>query len=182
MSDPHRKLSPTALCTRLKRVRLLLCDVDGVLTDGAIYITGDGEFKRFHVHDGLAQRLAAHAGLKVGWVSARPSAITTRRAEELKTDFIAQTRDGKVPAVEEILTKTGLDWADTCFIGDDIVDLGVLPRVGLAVSPADGRPEAKALAHYITEAKGGNGCVREVVEMILKAQDKWATVIAKHAR
>ena len=176
------KLSPPQLRARLKRIQLLLCDVDGVLTDGAIYITGDGEFKRFHVTDGLGQRLAAHAGLKVGWVSARPSAITTRRGEELKTDFIVQTRDGKVPAVERILAETRLDWADACFVGDDIVDLGVLRRVGLAISPADGRPEAKGAAHIITTAKGGNGCVREVVEMILKAQGKWATVVAQHAK
>lgn len=175
------KLAPAQLRARLKRIKLLLCDVDGVLTDGAIFITGEGEFKRFHVHDGLGQRMAARAGLKVGWVSARPSAITTRRGEELKTDFIVQTRDGKVPAVERILAETGLSWSDTCFVGDDVVDLGVLRRVGLAISPADARPEAKAAAHFLTKAKGGNGCVREVVEMILKAQGKWATVMAEHA-
>jgi 3-deoxy-D-manno-octulosonate 8-phosphate phosphatase (KDO 8-P phosphatase) len=176
------KLAPAQLRARLKRIKLLLCDVDGVLTDGAIFITGEGEFKRFHVHDGLGQRMAARAGLKVGWVSARPSAITTRRGEELKTDFIVQTRDGKVPAVERILAETGLSWSDACFVGDDVVDLGVLRRVGLAISPADARPEAKAAAHFLTKAKGGNGCVREVVEMILKAQGKWATVMAEHAK
>lgn len=176
------KLAPAQLRARLKRIKLLLCDVDGVLTDGAIFITGEGEFKRFHVHDGLGQRMAARAGLKVGWVSARPSAITTRRGEELKTDFIVQTRDGKVPAVERILAETGLSWSDACFLGDDVVDLGVLRRVGLAISPADARPEAKAAAHFLTKAKGGNGCVREVVEMILKAQGKWATVMAEHAK
>lgn len=176
------KLSPAQLRTRLKRIKLLLCDVDGVLTDGAIFITADGEFKRFHVTDGLGQRLASHAGLKVGWVSARPSAITTRRGEELKTDFIVQTRDGKVPAVERILAETGLSWADACFVGDDVVDLGVLRRVGLAFSPADARPEAKAAAHSITRANGGNGCVREVVELILKAQGKWQTVVEAHAK
>jgi 3-deoxy-D-manno-octulosonate 8-phosphate phosphatase (KDO 8-P phosphatase) len=126
--------------------------------------------------------MAARSGLKVGWVSARPSPITTRRGEELKTDFIVQTRDGKVPAVQEILAKTGCTWAETCFVGDDVVDLGVLGRVGLAISPADARPEAKALAHCITRAKGGNGCVREVVELILKAQGKWATVVAEHSK
>lgn len=176
------RLTSTQLRPRLRRIKLLLCDVDGVLTDGAIYITSDGEFKRFHVTDGLGQRLAAHAGLKVGWVSARPSAITTRRGEELKTDFIVQTRDGKVPAVERILAETGFGWADACFVGDDVVDLGVLRRVGLAIAPADGRPEAKAAAHVITKAKGGNGCVREVVEMILKAQGKWTTVVEEHAK
>lgn len=176
------KLSAAQLRSRLRRIKLLLCDVDGVLTDGAIFITGEGEIKRFHVHDGLGQRLAAQAGLKIGWVSARPSIITTRRAKELKTDFIVQTRDGKVPAVEKILSKTGLNWADACFVGDDVVDLGVLRRVGLAVAPADARPEAKALAHFITKPKGGNGCVREVVEMILKAQGKWATILTDYAK
>ncbi|KAF0177914.1 MAG: 3-deoxy-D-manno-octulosonate 8-phosphate phosphatase (KDO 8-P phosphatase) [Limisphaerales bacterium] len=182
MPDLRRKLSAAQLRSRLKRIKLLLCDVDGVLTDGAIFITSEGEFKRFHVHDGLGQRLAARAGLKVGWVSARPSAVTTRRAEELKTDFIVQTRDGKVPAVERILAETGLGWADACFVGDDVVDLGVLRRVGLAIAPADGRPEARALAHFLTKASGGNGCVREVVEMILKAQGRWATVVEQHAK
>ena len=176
------KLSPTQLRSRLRRIRLLLCDVDGVLTDGAIYITAEGEFKRFHVHDGLAQRMAAQAGLKVGWISARPSPITTRRAEELKTDFIAQTREGKVPAAEEILAQTGFHWAEVCFVGDDVVDLAVMKRVGLALAPADGRPEGKAAAHFVTRAKGGNGCVREVVELLLKAQGKWATVVAANAK
>jgi len=176
------KLSPALLRARLKRIKLLLCDVDGVLTDGGIFITSEGEFKRFHVQDGLGQRLAAHAGLKVGWVSARPSLITTRRAEELKTDFIIQTRNGKVPAVESILVQTGLSWEEACFVGDDLVDLGVFSRVGLAIAPADGRAEAIAAAHVITKARGGNGCVREVVEMILKAQGKWATVVAEHAK
>ncbi len=182
MTDARRKLTATQLRTRPCRIRLLLCDVDGVLTDGSIYITGEGEFKRFHVHDGLGQRLVARAGLKVGWVSARPSPITTRRATELKTDFIIQTRDGKVAAVESILAQTGLTWAEACFIGDDLVDLGALRRVGLALTPADGRKEAKAAAHFITQATGGNGCVREVVEMILKAQGKWATVMAEHSK
>lgn len=176
------KLSPAQLRTRLKRIKLLLCDVDGVLTDGAIFITSEGEFKRFHVRDGLGQRIAAQAGLKVGWVSARPSLITTRRGEELKTDFIVQTRHGKVPAVEEILAQTGLTWAETCFVGDDLVDLGVFQRVGLAIAPADACAEAGTAAHCITKAGGGNGCVREVVEMILKAQGKWATVVAEHAK
>jgi len=176
------KLSPALLRARLKRIKLLLCDVDGVLTDGGLFITSEGEFKRFHVQDGIGQRLAAHAGLKVGWVSARPSLITTRRAEELKTDFIIQTREGKVPAVAGILAQTGLTWEEACFVGDDLVDLGVFSRVGLAIAPADGRAEAIAAAHVITKARGGNGCVREVVEMILKAQGKWATVVAEHAK
>ena len=176
------KLTPAQLRARLKQIKLLLCDVDGVLTDGGIFITSEGEFKRFHVQDGLGQRLAAHAGLKVGWVSARPSLITTRRAEELKTDFIIQTREGKVSAVAGILAQTGLTWDEACFVGDDLVDLGVFRRVGLAIAPADARPEALAAAHRITKARGGNGCVREVVEMILKAQGKWATVVAEHAK
>ena len=87
-----------------------------------------------------------------------------------------------MPAVEAILAQTGLTWADACFIGDDVVDLGVFRRIGLAIAPADGRPEAKAAAHFITRARGGNGCFREVVEMILKAQGKWTTLVEQHAR
>ncbi len=176
------KLTPAQLRTRLKRIKLILFDVDGVLTDGAIFITSEGEFKRFHVQDGLGQRIAAQAGLKIGWVSARPSLITTRRGEELKTDFIIQTRNGKVPAVEGILAQAGLTWEEACFVGDDLVDLGVFRRVGLAIAPADACAEATAAAHCITKARGGNGCVREVVEMVLKAQGKWATIVSEYAK
>lgn len=177
-----RPLVPTALNKRLRAVKLLVCDVDGVLTDGTVTITESGESKRFSIRDGMGLRCCQMAGIQVAWVSARPSKVTTRRAKELKTDFIVQTKDGKVPAVEGILAHTGLTWEDTAMIGDDIVDLAALTKVGLAVTPKDGCAEAKALAHIVTRATGGHGAVRELAEKILKAQGKWRSVVETIAR
>jgi 3-deoxy-D-manno-octulosonate 8-phosphate phosphatase (KDO 8-P phosphatase) len=166
---------------RAKRVKLFLCDVDGVLTDGSIFIGGEREFKRFNIRDGLGLVLARRAGLKVGWVSARPSLATKMRAEELKIDFLVQQGDGtsKTAAIEQLLAAQKLTWAETCFVGDDIIDLGPLTRVGLAVAVGDAAPEAQAAAHYVTKAVGGRGAVREALEMILQAQRKW-TPFVKH--
>jgi 3-deoxy-D-manno-octulosonate 8-phosphate phosphatase (KDO 8-P phosphatase) len=170
-----------SLIARLKRVKLFLCDVDGVLTDGSIFIGGEREFKRFNIRDGLGLVLARRAGLKVGWVSARPSLATKMRAEELKIDFLVQQGDGtsKTAAIEQLLAAQKLTWAETCFVGDDIIDLGPLTRVGLAVAVGDAAPEAQAAAHYVTKAVGGRGAVREALEMILRAQGKW-TPFVKH--
>jgi len=171
------------LRSRLKRIRLLLCDVDGVLTDGTVFIGSDAEFKAFNIRDGLGLVLLRRAGLQTGWVSARPSAATQKRARELKIDFLVQQNDrqGKVAAVEKLLAQTRLTWLEICFVGDDIVDLGPLRRAGFAVAVADAVAEAKAAAHLVTRAAGGRGAVREVVEMILKAQDKWNGFTAHYA-
>ena len=164
-----------AIRQRAARVKLFLCDVDGVLTDGSIFIGGEREFKRFNIRDGLGLVLAQRAGLKVGWVSARPSAATKLRAAELKIDFLVQQGDhvGKTAAIKELLTREKLNWNEVCFVGDDIIDLGPLTRAGLAVAVGDGVAEAKAAAHFVTRAPGGRGAVRETVELILKAQGKW---------
>jgi 3-deoxy-D-manno-octulosonate 8-phosphate phosphatase (KDO 8-P phosphatase) len=165
---------------RLRRIKLFLCDVDGVLTDGSVFLGGAREIKRFNIRDGLGLIFLRRAGFKVGWVSARPSAVTEARAAELGIDFLVQQGDrlSKTGAVEKLLRRTRLDWDAVCFVGDDVVDLGPLARAGLAVAVADARPEVKTAAHYVTRAAGGHGAVREVVEMILKAQGKWAPVIA----
>ncbi|HEY1490383.1 MAG TPA: HAD-IA family hydrolase, partial [Verrucomicrobiae bacterium] len=162
----------SSLKRRLARVKLFLCDVDGVLTDGSIFIGGDREFKRFNIRDGLGLVLARRAGLKIGWVSARPSPATKLRADELKIHFLVQQGDrtSKTGAIEELLAKEKMKWDEVCFVGDDIVDLGPLKRAGLAVAVADGVTEAKAAAHFTTHAFGGHGAVREVLEMILQAQ------------
>jgi len=171
------------LATRLKRIKLFLCDVDGVLTDGSIFIGGEREFKRFNIRDGLGLVLARRAGLKVGWVSARPSLATKLRAEELKIDFLVQQGDniGKTAAIELLLAQERLNWSDVCFVGDDIIDLGPLTRAGFAVAVGDAVSEAKAAAHFTTPAAGGRGAVREVVEMILKAQGKWQPFLEHYA-
>lgn len=166
-----------SLDARLKRVRLLLTDVDGVLTDGSIFITSDGEYKQFSIQDGLGMVLWRKCGYKMGWISARPSNITTRRAEELKIDFLSQDKGSKVVAAEKILAETGLNWDEVCFVGDDVVDLCLLRRAGCAVAVANGIEEAKAQAHYVTQARGGHGAVREVITMILQAQGRWEQIV-----
>jgi 3-deoxy-D-manno-octulosonate 8-phosphate phosphatase (KDO 8-P phosphatase) len=158
-------------------VRLLLCDVDGVLTDGSVFITSDGEFKQFSIQDGLGLILWRKCGFKTGWISARPSPITTRRAEELHIDFLSQEGVSKTVAAENILAQTGLNWEQVCYVGDDVVDLCLLKRAGVAVAPANAIEEVKAIAHYVTQARGGHGAVREIITMILKAQGKWTELI-----
>jgi 3-deoxy-D-manno-octulosonate 8-phosphate phosphatase (KDO 8-P phosphatase) len=170
------ELSPD-LKQRLQKVRLFLCDVDGILTDASIYMDGSVETKRFHIPDGLGLRLLQREGIKVGWVSARPSGATTQRAQDLKIDFLHQSDMLKVAAVEKILAETKIDWNEIVYMGDDIVDLGVLKRAGLAVTVPHAIPECQSMAHYVTEAPGGDGAVREVVEMILKAQGKWDSLV-----
>ncbi len=166
-----------ALTARLARVRLLLCDVDGVLTDGTVTM-GDGrELKRFHIQDGLGLRLLQKQGIRVGWVSARPSPVTQQRADDLKIDFLHQDQGSKVTAIEAILKRAGLRWEEIGFVGDDVVDLGALKRAGLAVAVANAIEEAKSLAHYVTRAAGGQGAIREIALLILKAQGKWAPLV-----
>ena len=183
-----------AIRRRAARIKLFLCDVDGVLTDGSVFIGGErppsrgsgaaSEIKRFNIRDGLGLILAQRAGLKVGWVSARPSVVTQMRAKELKVDFLVQQGNklSKTGAVEKLLARENLDWSEICFVGDDVVDLGPLARAGFAVAVADARPEAKAAAHFVTSAVGGRGAVREAIEMILQAQGKWESVIAVYRK
>lgn len=164
---------------RLMAVRLFLCDVDGILTDTSVWMGSTDEVKRFNIQDGLGMRLIQREGIKVGWVSNRPSFATTQRANDLKIDFLVQAHDGnKVAAVEKILKETGMTWEQLCYMGDDIVDLGVLKRAGLAVSVPHALSEVKKLSHYVTQRAGGEGAVREVIDMILKAQGKWEKLVA----
>ena len=170
----------TALKARVNRVRLFLCDVDGILTDTSLFVGPDGETKRFNIQDGLGMRLLQKCGIPVGWVSHRPSPATTKRGKELKIDFLHQAATSKTEAVEVILKKTGFRWDQVCFMGDDIVDLGPLRRAGFAVSVPHGVAEARAAAHYVTRLEGGHGAVRETTELILRTQGKWADVLAEH--
>src|SRR3954465_15802436 len=131
---------------RLAAVRLFLCDVDGILTDASVWMGGPDELKRFNIQDGLGLRLMQREGIRVGWVSNRPSFATTQRAQDLKIDFLVQAHDGnKVASVEKILKETGGSWEELCYMGDDIVDLGVLKRAGLSVTVPHALPECKAL-------------------------------------
>jgi 3-deoxy-D-manno-octulosonate 8-phosphate phosphatase (KDO 8-P phosphatase) len=171
----------SSLRAQLNRIKILLCDVDGVLTDGSVFIGGGTELKRFNILDGLGLVTLRREGIKVGWVSSRPSPATTQRAEELKIDFLVQRKGSKVAAVELLLAEAGLLWDEVCYIGDDIVDIGPLRRAGVAVAVANAVSEAKTVADYVTQNRGGHGAVREVVELILKAQHKWRHIVADHA-
>ena len=163
---------------RFESVRLFLCDVDGILTETSVWMGGTDELKRFNIQDGLGLRLLQQEGIKVGWISNRPSFATVARANDLKIDFLQQNHDGnKVNGVAEILKQTGLEWSHICYMGDDIVDLGALKRAGLAVTVPNAIAEAKKLAHYVTTLEGGHGAVREVIDLILKAQGKWQKLV-----
>lgn len=168
-----------SLQQRLKAVKLFLCDVDGILTDTSVWMGGCDELKRFNIQDGLGLRLLQREGIKVGWVSNRPSFSTTQRANDLQVDFLVQAHDGDKPAaIQKILNQLSLRWEDTCYLGDDIVDLGALKRAGLAVTVPHAIAEAKAISHYVTTREGGNGAVREIIDMILKEQGKWEKLVA----
>ena len=169
----------SSLIAKLKKVRLFICDVDGVLTNGTI-IMGDGkEYKSFSIQDGLGLLLLMRSGIKVAWVSNRPSPVTQQRAEELGITFLIQSKESKAQAIEALLAKEGFDWAEVCYVGDDVVDLGALKRAGVSASVANAIDEAKQMADYVTRASGGNGAVRELVRLVLNAQGKWKDVI-KH--
>jgi 3-deoxy-D-manno-octulosonate 8-phosphate phosphatase (KDO 8-P phosphatase) len=161
-------------------VKLFLCDVDGVLTEATVTIGGAAETKQFHIRDGLGLVCLRRQGIPVGWISSRPSPATTLRAQELKIDYCVQVKTGKVATVESVLAEARLGWENVVYVGDDIVDVCVLRRAGVAVAVADAVPEAAAAAHYITRSAGGRGAVREVAELLLKAHNKWEAVLASY--
>jgi 3-deoxy-D-manno-octulosonate 8-phosphate phosphatase (KDO 8-P phosphatase) len=156
-------------------------DVDGVLTDGKLYFTSDGqEFKSFDVQDGHSIAMAQRAGLTIGFISGRLSKATTQRAADLGVTIVLQKPANKMEMVEEVKREHGFANNEIAFIGDDLVDLPVLRRVGLAVAVPNAVDETRRVAHYITKRRGGDGAAREVIEMILKAQDSWEKAIAKY--
>ncbi|MBW1980404.1 MAG: HAD-IIIA family hydrolase [Deltaproteobacteria bacterium] len=167
------------VAARAARVRLLLLDVDGVLTDGTLFIHHDGrESKMFHAHDGLAIRLLQEGGIEVGILSGRRSEVVASRAEELGIRLVAQGTLYKTAAYEEMLQRCGLLEAEVAYVGDDLVDVPVLKRVGLAVAVANAAPEVISCCHLLTSRPGGRGAVRQVAELLLRAQDLWQRVTA----
>src|SRR2546423_342335 len=154
-------------------------DCDGVLTDGRIWLTPEGdEQKAFHARDGQGISVWHRAGFKSGIISGRASRAVERRAHELKIQYVHQYSKAKVVALETILGEAGVSADECCFIGDDLGDIGIMRQVGLAVAVADAAFDTKAAAHLITNLTGGAGAVREVIELILKAQGRWDEVVA----
>ncbi len=166
------------LRARARRITLILMDVDGVMTDGTIVFSGSRqEAKSFHARDGVALWIARRLGLRTGIISGRAGSAVLRRARELGMDEIhLKTRD-KLLVYRGILRRRRLSDAQVCYIGDDLVDLPVLDRAGMAVAVADAHPEVQRRARFVTRAPGGHGAVREVVDAILKAQGHWGTVL-----
>ncbi|MEP6637354.1 MAG: HAD hydrolase family protein [Acidobacteriota bacterium] len=168
---------------RASRIKLLLMDCDGVLTDGRIWIFDKSdEQKGFHAHDGLGLELWHRAGLKSGIISGRRSSAVERRARELHMEFVRQGVENKIQAFEELLRLAGVAESEVAFIGDDLNDIPVLLRAELAVAVSDASEETRAVAHFVTQSAGGFGAVREVVEMILKVQGLWAGVTERYLK
>jgi 3-deoxy-D-manno-octulosonate 8-phosphate phosphatase (KDO 8-P phosphatase) len=193
---------------RAKKIKLILFDVDGVLTDGKIWIfpspsgaqrsvlersaedSGQGGFgfqssslieaKGFHAHDGTAISLARLAGLKTGIITKRVSETVALRARDLRIDHVHQGIQDKASVFQQILEKDGITGAEAAFVGDDVIDLPVMRKCGLAIAVKNARPEVKAEAHWITSHTGGDGAARDAVEYILKAQGKWKKAVEEY--
>ncbi|MGE0129611.1 MAG: KdsC family phosphatase [Blastocatellales bacterium] len=178
---------PEETIARARPIKLLLTDCDGVLTDGSLHYTFDGKRvleggKVFHVHDGQGLKFAREAGLKLGVISGRVSPALAARARELRFDHLHQGIDDKLSVYEQIKTSEGFSDDQIGYIGDDLPDLAVMRRTGLAIAVANAVDEIRECAHFVTSKAGGRGAVREAVEFILKAQDKWDALIQHYAR
>ena len=174
-------MRPRKWIKRALKVRLVLLDVDGVLTDGRISYAGDGpEVKSFDVKDGQGVKFLREGGIEVGILSARTSRAVSRRARELGIRLVRQGIKNKGIELAAIAKRNNLSAEEIAFLGDDWADLPVFQRVGLAIAVADSIPELKRMADFITDAPGGRGAVREAAEGILKAQGKWATITKKY--
>jgi len=159
---------------RASRIRLLVLDVDGVLTDGGLFVSAGGEeIKRFHVHDGLALVAARRAGLQIAILSSRASAAVTRRMTELGVSEVHQGVTDKAGALNALRERLGLAVGEVAMMGDDLPDLPAMARAGLALAPANAAAEVRRAAHWVSRRRGGDGAVREAVEMLLKSRRAW---------
>jgi 3-deoxy-D-manno-octulosonate 8-phosphate phosphatase (KDO 8-P phosphatase) len=184
-------MAKSSAIARARKIKLILFDVDGVLTDGKIWIfpapegsqqsgahsTGLIEAKGFHAHDGTAIMLARLAGIKTGIITKRISETVALRARDLKLDHVYQGIQDKASVVAQILENDGITPAEAAFVGDDVIDLPAMRKCGLAIAVKNARPEVKAEAHWTAAHAGGDGAARDAVEYILKAQGKWKRVV-----
>jgi 3-deoxy-D-manno-octulosonate 8-phosphate phosphatase (KDO 8-P phosphatase) len=169
---------PSSVAERAARVKLILFDVDGVLTDGCVTVHSDGsESKVFAIRDGIAMVWAQRQRLTVGFLSARSSPTTVHRAAQLGITLVHQGVKSKADAFARILADINVAPEDVAYMGDDIVDLSVIGQVGLAAAPADAVPEVRERVHWVSRWPGGGGAARELVELILRAQDRWTAVV-----
>jgi len=174
IENQNSKVESDDLVRRASRIKLLLMDCDGVLTDGRLELLENGdEQKTFHARDGQGISLFHRAGLKTGIISGRTSSAVERRAQDLGMAYVRQYARDKIEALDEILALAKVSVHECAYIGDDLADIPVMRRVELAVAVGDAVAETKQAAHFVTEQKGGHGAVREVTELILKAQGRW---------
>jgi len=170
---------------RARKVRLLVMDVDGVLTDGRLINVPapDGtifETKNFDSQDGIALQWLSWHGIQTGVISGRVSPATAERARQVKMTYVYQGHIEKVPILEEIQTRSGIALSEMAYAGDDLTDVVCMRRVGFAIAPANARAEVKRAAHYVTQAAGGRGAVREICEVLLQAHGRWADILRKY--
>jgi YrbI family 3-deoxy-D-manno-octulosonate 8-phosphate phosphatase len=166
---------------RLKKIRLIIFDVDGVLTDGRItFGSGDLEIKSFDVRDGHGIKIAKRCGLEVALVTGRLSEVVPRRAQDLGVELVFQHVFDKRPVYAELLEKLNLEPEQVAIIGDDVVDIPLLRRAGVGFTVPEAPEEVRSEAHYVTRHRGGQGAAREMIEMILKAQGKWKGALARY--
>lgn len=176
-----RKQSSTSLINRAQAVKLLLLDVDGVLTDGSIPYTAAGEeIKTFHSRDGFGLNLVQKIGVKVGLITARKSEALARRAKDLKVAYLFQGARNKVAVFKEIIAELEISPSETAYMGDDWLDLPLLNMVGLAATVADAVPEVRKIVDYVAESPGGRGAVREVCDLIIKAQGRRDSLLREY--
>lgn len=173
-----------SLKKRAAQIKVLLMDVDGTMTDGGVALLSqaDGsalEIKTFDAHDGQGLTLAHTAGIRTGCITGRESPALLRRASEMKMEFVYMKQPTKIPAYEEILRKTGVPESAVAYVGDDLPDLPVMRRVGLAIAVGDAVLEVKEAAHFTTKAVAGRGAIREAIELIIKSKGIWEEMIEK---
>ncbi len=184
----HVDLASPDILSRARKIRLFLMDVDGTLTDGGVCLISSTtaaepnppavmEMKVFDAHDGQGLSLAHTMGIKTGFITGRSSPAVARRAAELKVDYVHLGQAKKMAAFEQCLQMAGVLPEEVAYLGDDLPDIPLALRAGLAVCVADGVSELKAVCHFITQREGGRGAAREVVELILKAQGRWDEAI-----
>jgi 3-deoxy-D-manno-octulosonate 8-phosphate phosphatase (KDO 8-P phosphatase) len=174
-------LSINDVQTRARDIRLLVLDVDGVLTDGSIEIDSRGrESKRFFIRDGAAMVWAQRVGLEIAWLSGRPSDVTLRRAHELRIKTVIQDGPDKSAGYDRLMSTSAHPESAVAYMGDDLLDLPVLGRVGLSAAPADAAALVRTRVHWVSLAPGGRGAVRELIELLLHASDRWPAVMDLH--
>lgn len=173
------------LHARARKIKLFLMDVDGTLTDGGVClistpgVEGFSELKVFNAKDGAGLKLAGIMGIRTGFITGRKSFAVQQRANELSVDYVYQGQETKMAAFEECMKRAGVTEEETAYLGDDLPDMKVAARAGLAIAVADAAPELKAICHYVAQARGGKGAAREVVELILKSQGRWEEAVPK---